>query len=363
LVVAATRNEIGCATMNLLHKRFGLVLAALGVLSCASIPAVRAAVVEKDESGALCTIRLTGIVEAGDAVKFKEAIASVAKAKQINLCLKSDGGSFSEGLRIVEIINKSDRGIRTIVEKGSECLSACALIFMSGRTGDAVPKPDRVLHIRGSLGFHAPFIKPGAADYDASVVDRAHRESLRAISRFLQFYDATFFPDALIGASLRKKPNEFLFVETLNQAARWEIRLFGMSAPAGIVRNHLYRACRNYENWVVWNQDVTAPEPPLEAGNAFAPIRLNRGAYRDAFDEMGDESVFTCAVEWYQDAKGTAYLNLTFEDTDTFKEKQRGLQFTLESAVKRANDPLANIGFPFWYVYDARTKLKDLREP
>ena len=336
------------------------LLFAAALIVCGTWPTCAATIAKQDGPG-ICSIKLSGSIENGDAARLRSATESIAKDKQINLCLQSDGGSFSEGLKIVEDINKSGRGVRTIVEKGSECLSACALVFMAGRTAGDEPLPDRLLHIRGSLGFHAPFIKPGAADYDASVVERAHRESLRAISRFLRFYNEDFFPDALIGASLRKKPNEFLFVDTVNQAARWDIRLLGVKLPPTLRRGHLQRACQNYESWFIWNRDVTEDDP-TPGGQLFNPVQFNRGQYRDAFHEMGDESVFTCAIELYQDTKAGLLMDLKFDDTDNYKATQRSLPYTLEAAAKRANDPLARIGRSFWYIFDARTKLKDLPE-
>lgn len=73
------------------------------------------------------------------------------------LCLFSSGGDLSEAMKLGELF----QGFMMVVEEGAECLSACAILFMSAPARERVylhisANPGRFLHYAGTLGFHAP---------------------------------------------------------------------------------------------------------------------------------------------------------------------------------------------------------------
>lgn len=298
----------------------------------------------------MCTIQMDGAMQAGDADRLKEALGTSAPG-QVNLCLNSPGGSFSEALRVIEFIAKAGRPIRTIVNRGAECYSACALVLMGGR--DAENKPDRKLHIRGTVGFHAPFIKPGAANYDASVLERANRESLRAIASFLKTNPKEFFPEDLLVKSLLKPPNEFLSVETVRDAGTWQIDLIGYRKPKRLTKAGLDQACASD---LSWNQQLESTPNSKDT----APIALKTGRLRLTFKDYGDEAVFICVVDVYSDpAKGLAIDMMLASD---IKDKEVPKPGALEARVKAVKDPLVVAGKPLWYTFLPETELKDLAE-
>jgi len=107
----------------------------------------------------LCAFKLEGPISAGDADRLSSAISQSHvdpyDERTGSLCLKSNGGSYAEALKIADLI--FERGLSTVVEFGSECYSACAIIFMAGVTSER-ESPMRKLSAGGVLGFHAPYL-------------------------------------------------------------------------------------------------------------------------------------------------------------------------------------------------------------
>jgi hypothetical protein len=121
-----------------------------------------------------CAFKLDGTITSGDHDRLAAVIAGSRldplDDRTTALCLKSPGGSYTEGLKISELIY--NRGISTIVVDGTECFSACALIFMSGVLPDRAV-PYRKLSGGGLLGFHAPYLSLAEGEYSKDHVEDA----------------------------------------------------------------------------------------------------------------------------------------------------------------------------------------------
>ncbi|WP_230281660.1 hypothetical protein [Croceicoccus sp. Ery15] len=92
----------------------------------------------------LTAILVTGDIEAGDALSFRN---EAAKVDQAIVMLESDGGSTLEAIEIGEAIRL--KGFSTLVINGSDCFSACALIWLAGAP--------RSLSKSARVGFHASY--------------------------------------------------------------------------------------------------------------------------------------------------------------------------------------------------------------
>jgi hypothetical protein len=311
----------------------------------------RAATFTPPDKPGLCSVRMAGLVQPGDLDGWKAALDAIPAGSQVNLCLNSQGGSFNEAVRIVEFLAKSSRPVRTVVDRGAECYSACAIIFMAGR--NAAGAPDRKLHVRAKLGFHAPYLNAVKKDkdYDASVVERAHREALRALARFLEVNTADLFPDRLLVQFLKKKPNEFLSVEKLEDAGRWRIDLIGYRKPVQVSEAMLQTACQNDTEW-------TINMPSGNPARSSKPIRLKDRKFRLAIPGYGDEAVFSCVSDVYDDATKGLHISLMLADDVNGDDVPKPA--ALEQKVKASNDPLAVVGKPLWYMLASSTKLKDV---
>ena len=129
-------------------------------------------------SDRLCAYKLAGQIIAGDYDKLTGLIARSHPdirdgERAITLCLKSNGGSYGEGLKLAELVYKS--GFSTLVADGSECFSACAIVFMAGVIEKQIA-PYRKLSAGGILGFHAPYLSVDSGTYSKEAVEGATQE-------------------------------------------------------------------------------------------------------------------------------------------------------------------------------------------
>lgn len=214
-----------------------------------------------------CAIELSGPIESGDHERFHTLAMALGLLEPSNsgepsnsvgdaLCLNSPGGSYLEGRFISQELR--DYGIPTRVEAGSECYSSCAFIFMSGRLlGAESDGTSRHLHIKGRLGFHAPYIVPDESKtYSASDVSKQVTLTSQIIADFISFGSDTspysgrpFFPISLVARLLSAGPSQLAFVESVEDAARWQIDLYGMTEAAHLTENQMRQACSNFLSW------------------------------------------------------------------------------------------------------------------
>ena len=85
-------------------------------------------------------LELTGYFEPGAAAAFAQRLTPDVQT----VILRVEGGYLIEGIEIGRMIRA--RGLRTVVPRGAQCLSACAEAFLGGVQRD----------ISGVVGFHIP---------------------------------------------------------------------------------------------------------------------------------------------------------------------------------------------------------------
>lgn len=217
-----------------------------------------------------CRYLMEGPIETGDLDKLK-SISQKGKLltdgnsevemvgdEEASLCLNSPGGSFIEGLALAKFV--SEVGIATVIDEGQECFSACALLFMAGRTrGNEEDYVNRKLHYRGLLGFHRPYLtlpnEPGTT-YTATNVNDVADVAVAAIAFLLSLGNeqGAFDPNnrikpSLIEAMLRKGRDDLEIVDTVDEAGRWDITIFGYTDPSEFKAPEIYNACANFIAW------------------------------------------------------------------------------------------------------------------
>ncbi|MCC7252996.1 MAG: hypothetical protein IT540_14120 [Hyphomicrobium sp.] len=343
-----------------------MALLMLAVAMTASWPCGAAEIQPQAEG--ICTILLTGEIEAGDLEKLKPALQSGRGTTRINLCLDSPGGSYGEALKIIEYLLSSGGTVRTIIDAGAECFSACALVFMAGGV-DTGARPDRKLHVNGVLGFHAPFIRAAQGAATPELIGLGHRAGLRAIRRLLDLNASrtawssnlqgkSFLPDDLVAAFLLKRPDEFLLVDTVGRAGSWQIDLFGYRKLKTVSPKQLDKVCSNDMEWAIGN----GGENDLPS----KPLKLNNGKARYVIPGFGDEGAWECVVDIYQSPSKGLFLSLVFASTplddggDEETADERPDENHLKEVVDSLDDPLAVPGVPLWYAFDGDTPIKKL---
>lgn len=218
-----------------------------------------------------CRITVDGQIQKGDAATLLAMFEQTGYPTEYSpigrrICLNSPGGSLTEGLAMADLIAEWNFG--TAVPDGASCESACAVAFMAGRfnnpeAGGAF-STDRVIHPRAKLGFHAPSLLLGERAYSRQEVDKAYAIALDSMAGILRHraQNLTAIPDSLFLALLGTPPFEMTYVETVGQAAQWQIDVVPVSLPSGNLEQALSNAC--------WHVDSGLRDYSLtEYGGAF----------------------------------------------------------------------------------------------
>lgn len=219
-----------------------------------------------------CRIEITGQITTGDTETLRALFEQLGYPTGYSpigrrICLDSPGGLLSEGLLLADLIAEWNYG--TAIAHGASCESACAVAFLAGRfnnpeAGGAF-STDRLLHPRGKLGFHAPSLLLGERNYSRSEVDTAYAIALVSMAGILEHRAnwGTAIPDSLFLSLLGTPPYEMSYVETVGQAARWQIDVAPVAMPQIEVKQALTNACRHVDSGLLDYQPYF-DMPPLE---------------------------------------------------------------------------------------------------
>ena len=175
-------------------------------------------------------IRLTGPIEEGDAEKLQKILGESDRWTTAVVSLNSPGGDYRAGLALSDLILTNN--LRTFVDEGDQCLSACALAFLGGRQEflrNITWTPSRYVHAGAKVGFHAPFNTeypnaPGLNTQGARLIAELYYSQARGAIRALQgrIADWQVMPE-LVFDMLGKGPNEFLLIERYRELMRNQI--------------------------------------------------------------------------------------------------------------------------------------------
>lgn len=203
-----------------------------------------------------CNVELRGEIKRGDLETIKRTFSGFDGLgyNHYTICLDSPGGNYLESINIAEWI--SDNGIGTVLPEGAECLSACAILFMSGSLNtesDIGIINARYMHPLAKLGFHAPYILLDDRSYEASEVEKAFAIASTVISYLIDLSDKMNFDASLIAELLKKSPEDFFEIDTVDKIGRWNISLIdGNKTSFGSLKN----ACVNYFAWHGYRRTV-----------------------------------------------------------------------------------------------------------
>ena len=198
-----------------------------------------------------CTLVYEGEIKDGDAKAFK---AQIAERTQQVLCLDSPGGNINEAIKISELMVSPMYFLSTAIPEKGRCESACAIIFMFGKdvenlggTGEGY-NTDRRLHIGGKLGFHSPKLVLNEDElYSADAVLKAFSLGTSAISEIIRIREQMPWPgfdDLLLQDMLKTPSTDMYYIQTVGDAARMNIRLFGAASPTE-KKEAFANMCRN----------------------------------------------------------------------------------------------------------------------
>lgn len=197
-----------------------------------------------------CNLLIAGDIQSGDLENVRTAFSAIKQDSDYAgfACLHSPGGSYQEGLKIAKFF--LDEGIGTLVRSGDRCFSACAIIFMAGTWwSDAGKSPNRLLHVRGMLGFHAPYLQMSPGTYDKVTIENSFKGGIAALTELIALEPGTphgeFFPKELIVEMSRRGPSEAFLIDTVRKAVKLNVSLYGLAQPNQITKRMACTACGN----------------------------------------------------------------------------------------------------------------------
>jgi len=322
-----------------------------------------------------CQLKLEGPIEAGDSDKLSAALDGLGStggfdSRNVSLCLNSLGGNYDEALKLIMTVLKHTN-VATVVDRGAECYSACAFLFLAGnaqRSEDGELAPDRTLDVRATLGFHAPYLEADTAE--ATMLN--FRRGVSAIAKLLEIDRRELFPRGLLAKALQVEPSSLLYVDTIEKAGVWSIRLKGFKAPTALTTRMLDQACRNKDMWTNFSHTVLGrptddPEslhglrqsdfPEIRGSDE--PIKLSQGRYRQALDLFGYEATNMCTVDVFANEKNELFLSLSMLPTEqeAAQPEQLGAQIMASQNDRQTLDVIST---PLWYVFSPDTTLMSL---
>lgn len=285
-------------------------VAVVALALCGAVQAADLGDADEGEAEMGCALHLRGEITEGDAealavaLDFIDRQASGTQAPR-RLCLDSAMGDMLEATRLAEAL--AGRGWGAAVARGARCTGPCAVIFMAGvARDDGGTRPDRVLHPRGLLGFHAPplDVPDGSAGDDPQALARAYRRALSALAEVvvLRTRRDLLFPDSLLHALLGTPPGGMTAVATVGQAARWGIAVAPVDLPETDDDGAFRLACLNAR---AAREDLHPEDlPDAQTPTAFRFVGLGEGTV--ALRDDGSTGA-PCALD-LRDGTGTAPL-------------------------------------------------------
>ncbi len=260
------------------------------------------------------TVFVDGLIELGDHEKLLKAIGDNVGQKGIPLFLElnSDGGNFEEAIQISQVMQ--EKNLSTKLTPNAKCLSACAIIFMSGRSfNNSGFTKSRVMHPTAILGFHSPHVSAqGGGNFDSADLDNAYSRAIEDIGKKLmavaryrdEFWSNPMIKPGLINEMMIKNGNNFYLIDTVGKAAELEIDLYDAIGPSEQSPANRANACANViaavadaavaddaREWLVGDDKRTTDQESKKTKYSFVRNRA-KGRFCDVTlgsKEVGDE--------------------------------------------------------------------------
>lgn len=202
-------------------------------------------------------LRLTGMIEAGDAEKLRGELIKLQASSPAKpgmplatIELSSLGGNLSEGIRIGELLRSF--GIVAVVRKQDVCLSACALALLGGTTARAAAAypADCNVEIGGKVAFHNFFLDHTAlrsGTHDDPVASRLQGfADARGGAAMLVRYAADLgLPPSFVANLMARPVEEFQYVETIGEFLALNLCPVGLDRPALPLSHQAVNVCNN----------------------------------------------------------------------------------------------------------------------
>jgi hypothetical protein len=249
---ASIRNGLAAVLSCCLVCLWGLAAHAINIAeaSSATMPA---------QSGTplVPTLRVTGMIEPGDADKLSAALRKIggltpskSGAPVATVELSSMGGSLPDGFEIGMLMRKS--GVMAVVRQRDLCMSSCALAFLGGNvhTPSPVYPAECNLEIGGTVAFHNFFLNGNGLRESTSVDPVQSRlqgfTDARGGTAMLAKYAGDLgLPPNFVASLIGRPVESFQYLETVGQLLSFHVCAIGIGRPAIPIDMQARNICKN----------------------------------------------------------------------------------------------------------------------
>jgi hypothetical protein len=227
------------------------------------------------------TLRVTGMIEPGDADKLSAALRRIdgltpskSGAPVATVELSSMGGSLPDGFEIGMLMRKS--GVMAVVRKRDLCMSSCALAFLGGNVHapSSVYPAECNLEIGGMVAFHNFFLNNNGLR-ESTLVDPVQSRlqgftDARGGTAMLAKYAGNLgLPPNFVANLIGRPVEDFQYVETVGQFLAFHVCPIGIDRPAISTDMQARNICNNSIGVSVRADVLIATAMPL------AQVKLN----------------------------------------------------------------------------------------
>jgi hypothetical protein len=201
-------------------------------------------------------IRLTGMIETGDAAKLEAELVRIARAAGRRdgpltvIELSSMGGSLTEGFEIGALLRKFR--LIAVVRKGDLCLSSCALAFLGGNVHHvpSVYPNDCNVEIGAKVAFHNFFLnRHGLRDITSAdpVASRLQgfADARGGAALLVKYAGDMGLPPNFVASLMGRPVEDFQYIETVGQFLSFHVCPIGLGRPSAPLDAQARNVCVN----------------------------------------------------------------------------------------------------------------------
>jgi hypothetical protein len=218
------------------------------------------------------TLRLTGVIEKGDADRLRNLLSRVRDGSSpvtngpfVTVELSSMGGSLSEGIGIGELLRR-EKAV-AVVRRRDLCLSACALALLGGNARRDQPDypADCNVEIGGKVAFHNFFLNRNGLREITEQDPVASRlqgfaDARGGAAMLVKYASDMGLPPSFVTGVIGRPVEDFQYVETVGQFLELNICPIGLGRPSQPIERQAINVCRNA-------LDTSAPPADFEAAS------------------------------------------------------------------------------------------------
>lgn len=216
--------------------------------------------------GAYCkAIKLTGRIKSGDAARLDVFLESLSERSTVEqeiiksskpVCFRPDyraarndpvavdlllldfqGGNLAEALEIIQTLP----AMTTVVPKGGRCVSACALVFLSGRylidnegSSPSNYATSRWMHVDSDVGFHAPQPDFGRShENKTDTLNNVYKFSFQQAITLSKVLTTELDDSVLDLVASEDSLTDYAMIDSVQEAWRFNIDIFGYQYDVG----------------------------------------------------------------------------------------------------------------------------------